>query len=248
VGRTIPLSVSVGLIVYMVVKAISWIDQWPSTFRLLTQSDHAIYMRQADRILAGGPLYPPWQLAGPYGLHQLPELYPPPAVYGLIVPLSLLPDPVWWIVPLCVVAAVVARWRPNPWALTGILFCLALPPTWVTIAAGNPAIWAAAAVAMATVWQWPGVFVLVKPSLAPFALIGIRSRSWWIALAGLGAVSLALLPAWLEYVTVIRNATEWSFDSSIGNVPLMSIPLIARWGRSSPIDTPGSVPSASIQP
>jgi hypothetical protein len=77
---------------------------------------------------------------------------------------------------------------------------------------------------------------------------GNRVRSWWIALAGLGAVSLALLPAWLEYVTVIRNATEWSFDSSIGNVPLMSIPLIARWGRSSPIDTPGSVPSASIQP
>ncbi len=230
---TLPVIISFGLVAYMIAKAISWAFQWPALYALITEADHAIYMRQAERVLAGGSLYPAWQLAGPYHLNQLPEMYPPPTVYGLIVPLSLLPDPVWWIVPLAIVTAVVAYWRPSPWTWVGIMACLVFPHTWTSIAAGNPAMWSAAAVSLGTIWHWPAILALLKPTLAPFALVGVRSRNWWVAFVVLGIVSLALLPAWFDYATVIRNNTEADLAYSIGNFPLVVIPLLARWGRSS---------------
>ncbi len=48
---------------------------------------------------------------------------------------------------------------------------------------GNPVIWSTAALAAGTLLGWPAVFVILKPSLAPLAIWGIRRRSWWIALA-----------------------------------------------------------------
>lgn len=38
--------------------------------------------------------------------------------------------------------------------------------------------WVMACVALATQSSWPGVFILLKPSLAPFALIGSNRSSW----------------------------------------------------------------------
>jgi hypothetical protein len=187
-------------------------------------------MDQAHRILAGGPVYQQFQITGPYQMTDRPELYPPTTIFGLFLPLSLLPDPAWWIIPLGTLAAVTLWHRPGIWAWLSIELCLAWPNTGVVIVAGNPVIWAAAALALGTVWRWPSVLVLLKPSLFPFALFGIRSRRWWIALAIFGIASLAMLPLWLDYLTVLRNG-RLDLLYSVGHVPLMLIPLLAWLGR-----------------
>ena len=75
--------------------------------------------------------------------------------------------------------------------------------------------------------------ILFKPAFAPFALIGIKRRRWWVAM---GVLCLAALPfgaMWLDYATVIRNS---SLSASYGliNLPLMVAPLIAWVGRRRP--------------
>lgn len=233
-GAFVPRAIFAGLMTYMTVKGVLWMMDFGAVVDLLTKADHAIYMRQAERVLAGGPLYNPWQLAGPYTLAQLPELYPPQTVYGLIVPMSLLPDPLWWIVPLAVIVAVVAYWRPRPWAWVAILLCLAVPHTWTSIAAGNPALWAAAFVAIGTRYRWVAIGAVLKPTLALFALTGVRTQGWWVAAAVLAATTLLLLPAWLEYITVLRNNAQGTLLYSLGNFPLMAIPLVAYLGSGVP--------------
>jgi hypothetical protein len=215
-----------GLLLYGALRAIAWVRDWPRVVDLFTKADHAIYMAQAHRILAGGPLYPSWELAGPFVAVQLPELYPPPTVYGLFVPMSLLPDLLWWLIPLGITASVVAYHRPSAWgwvAILGLLF--GMPATWVVLAAGNPSIWVAAAIAIATLRPTFAIAVLIKPTLAPFAVLGVRSRLWWAGLALYLALALAMLPAWLDYVSVLLN---FRANLSLIEVPLMLIP-VAAW-------------------
>lgn len=220
----------VVLIAYTLAKGLLWALNWPKVRDLVMLADHAIYMNQAHRILSGGPLYNPWQLAGPYDLSRLPELYPPITVYGLIIPMSLLPDIVWWVVPIGVLVAVIVRWHPRGWAWVLLLSCFLVPRTWTSIAAGNPAIWSAMAVALGTVWKWPAAFAVLKPTLAPFAFIGIRSRAWWAAVAGMAAVSVLMLPAWGEYVQILRNDRDGSLFYGLVNAPLLVMPIVAWLG------------------
>jgi hypothetical protein len=110
--------------------------------------------------------------------------------------------------------------------------CLAVPLTLDLMVTGNPGIWIMAAVAAGTRWGWAFALVLVKPTVAAFALIGMRHRSWWIVFAMLLVVSL---PLSLEYITALRNATGGNvspFYSFTRDTPLLLIPLIAWLGRS----------------
>jgi hypothetical protein len=160
------------------------------------------------------------------------DLYPPPMVYGLFVPLSVLPALLWWIVPLGVMAAVVWHYRPSIWGWVGILAAFAMwPHTWTAIQLGNPAMWIASLVALGTLWRWPAAFVLLKPTLLPFALIGVRSRWWWVACLVLVAVSVAMIPAWIEYVRVLRNLTGFEWTYSLHDVGFVLIPCVA-WATS----------------
>ena len=99
------------------------------------------------------------------------------------------------------------------------------------MAFGNPSMWIAAFAAAGTVAGWPYVLVLLKPSLAPLALPGIRRRSWWIAGLALAAISLPFGSMWLDYVTAIRNADEGVLYS-LRDVPIVLIPIVAWWGGS----------------
>jgi hypothetical protein len=190
--------------------------------------DHATYMDAVRRWLAGGSFYQPYQLAGPYTVSKVEILYPP-TILPLLAVMSVLPAILWWIVPLGTIAAVVWHWRPSLLGWIGILACLAIPSTWEAIAYGNPVMWIAAFAALGTVYGWPAVLVLLKPTLAPFALIGIRRRSWWVALAGLLAASLLLLPLWAQYVAVLENARGPLVSPlySLKDVPLMLVPIVA---------------------
>lgn len=201
---------------------------WDDVLILVGDTDHLIYRFQAERFLAGGPMYRAWQTDAPYELTQVPvpELYPPPTVLFLIVPMSLLPEPVWWILPLSIIAGVLAYHRPSikGWAL--ILSMLALPITFDQIASGGLLMYVAAALALGTIRPNLYPLALLKPSVFPFALLGIRDRGWWITLGCIGVVSLFMIPWWIDYAKVMLNLRGGGLLYSLPNVPFLLIPLI----------------------
>ena len=193
--------------------------------------DYRLYLDATRRWLDGGPFYQPYQIAGPYPITPGDILYPPVALW-LFVPFTLLPAVLWWLVPLGVTAVVVWRLRPAAIAWPLIALCVAWPPTQVKIITGNPVIWAVAALALGCVYRWPSVFVLIKPSLFPFALFGARHRSWWVALGVFALISLPFGAMWADWLTTVVNASGGGIVYSVQEVPMMLLPLVAwRWRR-----------------
>jgi hypothetical protein len=188
------------------------------------------YQDHARRWLDGAGFYLPAQLAGPYVTFDLlPPLYPPPFLL-LIVPFLWLPELLWWIVPLGVISVTVAWWRPTRWAWVAILVLVAWPRTYEIILFGNPSMWIAAFAAAGTIFAWPYVGILLKPSLAPLALLGARNRSWWMGLAGAALLSLPFGTMWVDYAKAIINADQnWTY--SLRDVPIVLIPIVAYLGR-----------------
>ncbi len=234
--RLVMVALIGGLTVTLLLKValIAADPQTPAILGNPAQSDAALYRAAGERILAGGPVYPAFEVDGPYTLAMRPELYPPPTMLLLVAPMAALPAFLWWLVPLGAIAAVCVRHRPSPLGWLGILLCLAWPATGYVIIAGNPVIWAAAFVALGTVWKGAAVLSLVKPSLAPFALVGVRSWSWWLTVALYGAVALVMLPLWFDYVTVLRNGIGLDPLYSLSHVPMMLIPVMAWVSRARP--------------
>lgn len=194
--------------------------------------DRGIYREAALRWANGGSWYYPEQMAGPYTIVQGHVLYPPTALPWL-VPAAHLPDALWWGLPICVIATIVWHHRPAIWAWPVMGLCLSTFWSVEIIASGNPGLWIAMFAALGTVWRPAFALVLLKPSLAPFALLGVRSRGWWVLVAALALVSLVFLLMWIDYVRVLLNsrgptAVAWY---SIRDVPLLAIPLVA-WAAS----------------
>jgi hypothetical protein len=193
--------------------------------------DFGIYLRHTREWIEGGSFYDARQLTGsPYTVVAGDSLYPPPFAL-VMLPFLILPAPLWWVLPALIVGAVIYHHRPAPWTWPILALCIASPRTLGLLVYGNPSMWLAASVALATVWGWPGVFALLKPSLAFFAVIGIRSRSWWIALAIFALVSLAMLPDWREYLTAATNLQGQNLTYSLMDIPLVGIAVVAWVGR-----------------
>ena len=177
--------------------------------------DFRLYQDATARWLSGGSFYQPYQLAGPYPISAGDILYPPVALW-LFVPFAVDGGPVlaaiqavvWWALPLGVVAAVVVALRPRPLAWPLIALCVANPTTLLKIWTGNPVIWSLAAMALAVVGasRFAAPFVLLKPSLAPFALFGIRRRSWWLGAVVFAVLCLPFGAMWLDWLTTLRNS------------------------------------------
>ena len=200
-------------------------------------TDLDYYQLIAQRWLDTGVWYTDRQLTGPYEVQTLVDnLYPPHALY-LFVPFLFLPDILWWIIPLGVVAYVVWWCRPVAWMWPILALILLFPKTPNQILYGNTDMWVAAAIAGGVRWAWPSVLVTFKPSLAFFAVIGIRARSWWIAAGVLVLVSLPFLPLWLDYPTVMGNSSA-KFWYSFGNLPFFVMPIVAFLGSSRRGSTP----------
>ena len=171
--------------------------------------------------MGGGTYSLPEQLAGPSEALPGVILYPP--VFALVVlPFLFLP---WWVYWAFPIAAVVFAMNRHHQATSGRRSPLLwFPGTIVILVAGNPVMLMVGALALGTIWAWPSVFVLFKPSLGLFALFGIWRRGWWVALGVLVLVSLPFAGAWLDYVTVLRNVWHPLGLLSIGQVPTMSAP------------------------
>ena len=158
-------------------------------------------------------------------------LYPPTVLY-LFIPFLVLPYQLWWGLAVGLLGFVVWSWRPALWAVALILVCLAFPNQPVLYFRGAPVIVFAALVAAALRWKWPGALILLKPSILPFALIGIRTRGWWITAGILLVLTLPLIPLipdWLRAVTDARGPEGWLY--SVKDLPLLMIPVVAYLGR-----------------
>lgn len=192
--------------------------------------DFQLYMDATRSWLAGGPFYHAYQLAGPYPIQNGDILYQPNALF-LFVPFAVVPVVLsmvlWWAIPLGVTAWAVWRMRPPLIAWPFIAMCLAWPPFVARTVAGNPVMWAMAAVALGCLFRWPSVFALIKASLFPFALLGIRDRRWWLALAVLAIASLPFGTMWTDWVTVVLNSRNGGIAYSLQDVPILLLPIIA---------------------
>jgi hypothetical protein len=222
VGQVV-LGVLTGLLVAEIVVSI------PMTDGQFGQ-DYVYYRDLGARWLADGSFYRPDQLIGPYDVTLMGDvLYPPPALL-LFVPLSFLPAAVWWTIPIAVLAFVLVLWRPSVPGWIAVVLLLAWPRANAAFLFGNSDIWAMAGIAGGLRWGWPAVLLLLKPTFAPFMLIGAVRRSWWIALGALALVSLAMLPLWFDYVEAMQNLRV-SIDYSVGGVPLLLVPVVAWMTR-----------------
>ena len=99
----------------------------------------------------------------------------------------------------------------------------------------------AAAVAGGIRWGWPAALLVIKPTFLPFALVGVRRREFWIALAVVAIVSIPMAALWVDYVQAMRNMTI-DADYSVGSLPLVLAPVVAwllrtRSGEATPART-----------
>jgi hypothetical protein len=193
--------------------------------------DLRIYVDATHRLLAGESWYLARQVAGPYALTHGDVLYPPVTAW-FILPWLVLPPVAFVVAPVAVLGWFVVRCRPAPWTWPIIAGCAVYPTTLVYVVYANPTLWIAVFAALGLRFRWPGVLILLKPSLAPFALIGIRSRGWWIGFAILALASLPVLAGTLAYPRVLLDAQGGGLLYSLPQVPLMLIPVVAWIGRS----------------
>ena len=192
--------------------------------------DYRTYIPAAQSWLDGDGFYRSWQLAGPYQLVNPAVMYPPTALV-LFVPAVFLPPLGWWLVPAAL--TVIGLWgaRPPTWRWPFIAICLLYPNTLWLVLSGNPDIWAVAFLALATRWPASSAWIVLKPTLAPLAVLGMRTRRWWLFVAALTIVSAALVLMWRDYVVVLMNARgdRATFLWVVYETPLLAIPLLVGW-------------------
>jgi Flp pilus assembly pilin Flp len=226
-----------------------WVDLIAEHGRLLLTAagpDYRLYMEAGRRWLDGGGYYLPSQLAGPYAPLAPDVLYPPTSLL-LFVPLSFLPAPIYWLVPMGLTAWAIWRLRPRMVAWPVMAMCLWFPTTSEVYWAGNPVIWIIAALALGGLYGWPSIVVLLKPTVAPFALLGIWRRSWWFALAGLVVISLPFLSMWPDYFRAMLNAGGaggWAY--SLNQVPTLLLPIAAWVGSGARVTSRTESSSLSV--
>jgi hypothetical protein len=194
--------------------------------------DFSIYRDAAVRWVHGGFFYYPEQVAGPYEVLDGHVLYPPVALL-LFVPFTILPAVLWWVVPLSIIAWRLMALRPSIWGWVAVLVLVCRPYDVQIVFAGTPTIWIVAILALAIRWPWVSALVLVKPTLLPFALVGIRTRGWWLALAVFGALCFLFASMWPDWISVVLNA-RGPFSGllySLKDVPLMFVPVVAWVAR-----------------
>ena len=230
--RTIRLAAMglTGMFLLLLARDLYLVTQWqPNELALAVGGDYRAHMAVAQRVLNGGSYYNLDQFA-PYPIRGGDVLYPPVTIY-LLVPVSVLPEPiraiVWWGIPLSLIGWAVVRHRPAWWSWPALALCCWWWRTPSQIIHGNIVMWIGAAVAVGTIYRWPAVLAIVKPSVAPFALIGIRSRAWWLAFAALILLSLPFLAWTLQYPAVIANLQGLSPVYSLPEYPFLGIPVIA---------------------
>jgi hypothetical protein len=192
--------------------------------------DFGIYLDATARVVHGGGWFLDRQLHGPYELMLGDVLYPPSAAL-LMLPFLVLPAALWWLIPIALVAWLVASWRPAPATWPLMALCLVWPLSAARIITGNPAMWLTLFVAAGLRWRWPAALLVLKPTLAPLALLGVRSRAWWVLLITIGLATV-LMPDGIRYPTVLLDTHQregWLYG--VVDFPILALPVVAWLGR-----------------
>ena len=225
-----PLAVlATGVLVAIILGEIGLMVANPGRLAFTVGGDLALYRDAAAGWLHGQPFYLPHQLAGPYQITDGDRLYPPPSLL-LFVPFTVLPWALWWVLPLGATGWMLWRLRPSVLIWPALALCVAWPDTLIKIAAGNPVMWSLGFLSLGVLYDWPAVLAALKLSLFPFALWGVWRRSWWIAAVVVGAVSLAFLPMWPDFIRALLNSRGGGLLYSWQDAPMLLIPLLARAG------------------
>jgi len=237
--RFVPVVFALVAIAILIVRLIPLLGTGPTVNGYLAV-DYDLYMDATRRWMAGGEFYQPYQLVGPYPITPGDILYPP-VVLWLFVPFTVLPAALWWFVPLGLTVWVIWRLRPGfvVWPLLAL--CVVWPPTTVKVVTGNPVIWAMTAMALGVVYLGAAVFVLIKPSLAPFAFFGAWSRRWWIVLAVFAVMCIPFGSMWSAWLTTVVNSQGGGLAYSVQEIPMLALPLIAWVARRRPVPSGASV-------
>lgn len=224
-----------AVVVAVAVVEIGYAMFGPPQWTVAIGADLNLYTDQVRTVLAGGSWFHDRQLHGPYPLEWGDILYPPVTML-LFAPFLILPYLLWVIIPIGVTGWLLYRWQPAPWTWPVIALCVVWPSTLLHSVAGNPSLWVMLAVALGLSYRWPAVFVLLKPSFLPLALVGIGSRGWWIGLGVLAALSLPFLTDTLAYPGVVLGVkVEGGLLYSIWDLPLVLVPVIAWAGTKSSV-------------
>jgi hypothetical protein len=190
------------------------------------------YLDATRRWIETGSPYLPSEVAGPFQIEPETFLHPPVAIY-LLAPFLVLPVVLWWAIPIGIVAWCVASWRPADWTWPVIAALLALSRFMIPLIVGNTDLWVWAAIAAGLRFGWPALLVVIKPSLIPFMLIGIRRKPWWIAAAIILVASLPFGALWSDWISVVHNAPK-DLGYSVPNVPWLAVPIVAWLARARP--------------
>ena len=224
-----PIALGLTVLALVIFAFFIWTQFTDPRYAPLWSVDRITYREAGLRVLAGGQWFLPEQVTGqPYEVTLGHVMYPPVAMLWL-VPAALLPDLLWWAIPLAVIAIIVVRHRPSMWGWAGIAACLAYPPTSQMLVSGNPGLWIAAAAAIGSVWPPAYALIFAKPSLFPFAFLGARDRGWWLLVGAGVALSIATLPLTLEWISALTNARGLFSGPLYGfrDLGWLLIPLIA---------------------
>ena len=222
--------VGVALLGLFVVRLVLMTSQ-AATMEGAIGIDYRAVVDAAVRWLNGGSPYLERQLHGPYdhlgwNTADTGEFLYPPVSLPIFAAFSVLPPAAWWVgwATLLVVGIFILRPGRAWWPVLGLL---AATTTFVpVIIAGNPVLWISLAALFGPILGWPGPLVLMKPSLAPFALLGMASRSWWLSLAVIAVCCVPFGTLWVDWYHAVTDLRAEGILFSLGQVPIMLIPLV----------------------
>jgi hypothetical protein len=228
--RRLWIAVTIGILLGILLSTLTIlpeiINQWGE--------DYGFFVDKARRWVEIGQFYNPHQLAGPYEAETaIDVLYPPVALY-LFVPFVFLPAFLWWIVPLGILGWHVRAARPAVWAWPILAVLAWVPRDQSIVIWGSTGMWIGAIVALALRFAWAAPFVLLKPTFAPFALVSVWRKAWWVGLALFALASLSVLPMWPDYFTALRNNVGPWPPGLLYSVPdylFVAIPIVAWSAR-----------------
>jgi hypothetical protein len=204
--------------------------------------DLDIYLDASRRVLGGAPWHLAPEVAGPFEVQMGDVLYPITSIV-LFAPWLVLPRVLWWALPIVLTVAMVIAWRPRPWSWPLMAMCIAWPMTLARTITGNPSLWMMAFLAVGLSFGWATALIALKPPLLPFALLGARSRAWWLVVGLLAGVSIVFFNDLIQYPTVIANARNGlGMLYSVIDVPMILIPGVAWFAATREIRLPARRP------
>lgn len=238
--RTVLIGSTVAIAILAVIELLYGIFG-PPNWQLAIGDDLAYYANLARKLFGGGGWYPDRQLHGPWTIILWTDevLYPPAAAW-VFAPFMFLPVAALLAIALGLFVWLLREWRPAMWTWPLIALCFLWPMTLLKGISGTSSLFVTIALALGLRFRGPAVAILLKPSFLPFALVGIRSRGWWVGLGILVLLSLPWLYETLIYPKVMldsRNPDGALY--SLVDLPMILIPVIAWLGRTRDPRQPG---------